>query len=147
MRPLPSPGSGFLFFVLPFSQNPQNPLNPDKPHKYDISESENTLSLILAESAKIPMKWIVQNQRARQTGRQLSKTELVAMALAVEKQVAVEAKENQVSAGGDRKSENAKSLSSNLSEPIRTASKAAESIGVSENTYRDMKNTSSVSAA
>ena len=85
------------------------------------------------------MKWIVQNQRARQTGRQLTKTELVQMALAVEKQVAVEAKENQVSAGGDRKSENAKSLSSNLNEPIRTASKAAESIGVSENTYRDMK--------
>ena len=85
------------------------------------------------------MKWIVQNQRARQTGRQLSKTELVKMALSVEKQVAVEAKENQVSAGGDRKSENAKSLSSNLNEPIRTASKAAESIGVSENTYRDMK--------
>lgn len=85
------------------------------------------------------MKWIVQNQRARQTGRQLTKTELVQMALAVEKQVAVEAKGNQVSAGGDRKSENAKSLSSNLNEPIRTASKAAESIGVSENTYRDMK--------
>ena len=85
------------------------------------------------------MKWIVQNQRARQTGRQLSKTELLKMAEAVEKQVAVEAKENQVSAGGDRKSENAKSLSSNLNEPIRTAAKAAESIGVSENTYRDMK--------
>lgn len=33
-------------------------------------------------------------------------------------------------------------VSSNLnerSEPIRTASKAAESIGVSENTYRDVK--------
>lgn len=85
------------------------------------------------------MKWIVQNQRARQTGRQLTKTELVQMALAVEKQVAVEAKENQVLAGGDKKSESAKSLSSNLNEPIRTASKAAESIGVSENTYRDMK--------
>lgn len=147
MRPLPSPGSGFLFFVLPFSQNPQNPLNSDKPHKYDISESENTLSLILAESAKIPMKWIVQNQRARQTGRQLTKTELVQMALAVEKQVAVEAKERQAEYFGNQHD----GLSSNLNEvqkePIRTASKAAESIGVSENTYRDMKNTSSVSAA
>lgn len=85
------------------------------------------------------MKWIVQNQRARQTGRQLTKMELLQMAEAVEKQVAVEAKENQVSAGGDRKSENAKSLSSNLNEPIRTAAKAAEAIGVSENTYRNMK--------
>lgn len=79
------------------------------------------------------MKWIVQNQRARQTGRQLSKSELVQMALAVEKQVAVEAKENQ----GARTD-----ISSNLkksSEPIVSAQKAAESIGVSENTYRDMK--------
>ena len=80
------------------------------------------------------MKWIVQNQRARQTGRQLSKTELAQMAMVVEKQVAVEAKEQQI-----RKPI---SVSSNLNEqiePIRTASKAAESIGVSENTYRDMK--------
>lgn len=79
------------------------------------------------------MKWIVQNQRARQTGRQLSKTELAQMAMVVEKQVVVEAKENQ----GTRTD-----ISSNLNEsvtPIRTASKAAESIGVSENTYRDMK--------
>lgn len=82
------------------------------------------------------MKWIVQNQRARQTGRQLSKTELVEMALAVEKQVAVEAKENQLS--GLKQN----TVSSNLQkrdEPIVSAKKAAESIGVSENTYRDMK--------
>ena len=79
------------------------------------------------------MKWIVQNQRARQTGRQLSRTELAQMAMVVEKQVVVEAKENQ----GTRTD-----ISSNLNEsvtPIRTAAKAAESIGVSENTYRDMK--------
>ena len=82
------------------------------------------------------MKWIVQNQRARQTGRQLSRTELAQMAMVVEKQVAVEAKAKQ------EEGKNQYSLSSNLneaSEPIRTASKAAESIGVSENTYRDMK--------
>jgi len=89
------------------------------------------------------MKWIVQNQRARQTGRQLSKTELAQMGMVVEKQVAVEAKEAHDANGGDRKSdEYKKSDSSNLNEPIehiRTASKAAESIGVSENTYRDMK--------
>lgn len=86
------------------------------------------------------MKWIVQNQRARQTGRQLSKTELAQMAMVVEKQVAVEAKAAQV-ASGENYGKGAK-VSSNLNEPIepiRTASKAAESIGVSENTYRDMK--------
>ena len=85
------------------------------------------------------MKWIVQNQRARQTGRQLSKTELLEMAKAVEKQVAVEA--NQARLEGNAKGGQGKS-SSNLnetSEPIRTAAKAAEAIGVSENTYRDMK--------
>ena len=91
------------------------------------------------------MKWIVQNQRARQTGRQLSKTELAQMAMVVEKQVAVEAKEAQINAGGDHGNQftgGKLAVSSNLNEaatPIRTASKAAESIGVSENTYRDMK--------
>lgn len=88
------------------------------------------------------MKWIVQNQRARQTGRQLSKTELLEMAKAVEKQVAVEAKEKHDANGGDKISAKARAESSNLNEPvekIRTAAKAAEAIGVSENTYRDMK--------
>lgn len=80
------------------------------------------------------MKWIVQNQRARQTGRQLSKTELAQMAMVVEKQVAVEA-ETKMKAG-------VKDPTSNLKQGQReptSASKAAESIGVSENTYRDMK--------
>lgn len=93
------------------------------------------------------MKWIVQNQRARQTGRQLSKTELVEMALAVEKQVAIEAKAAHDANGGDKKSEEyKKSATSNLNHPIgrkdrepTSAAKAAEAIGVSENTYRDMK--------
>lgn len=93
------------------------------------------------------MKWIVQNQRARQTGRQLSKTELLEMAQAVEKQVAVEAKAAHDANGGDKKSEEyKKSATSNLNQPIgrkdrepTSAAKAAESIGVSENTYRDMK--------
>lgn len=79
------------------------------------------------------MKWIVQNQRARQTGRQLSKTELLKMAEAVEKQVAVEAEAKlHLAKGRGIKG------SSKLNE-VKTAAKAAESIGVSENTYRDMK--------
>lgn len=78
----------------------------------------------------------VQNQRARQTGRQLTKTELVQMALAVEKQVAVEAKENSLA----NLKQNADGSNLNGREDVgRSASKAAESIGVSENTYRDMK--------
>lgn len=82
------------------------------------------------------MKWIVQNQRARQTGRQLSKSELVQMALAVEKQVAVEAKENSLA----NLKQNTDGSNLNGREDVgRSASKAAESIGVSENTYRDMK--------
>lgn len=80
------------------------------------------------------MKWIVQNQRARQTGRQLTKTELVQMALAVEKQVAVEA-EVKMKAG-------VKDPTANLPQGKRnqtSSEKAAESIGVSRHTYEDMK--------
>ena len=58
------------------------------------------------------------------------------MAQAVEKQVAVEAKENQLSG---LKQNTVSSNLKNREEPIVSAKKAAESIGVSENTYRDMK--------
>lgn len=89
------------------------------------------------------MKWIVQNQRARQTGRQLSKTELVAMADAIKEQTDKEAKEAQSNAGGDRRSEEyKKTLTSNLTQAKRkptSADKAAAAIGVSRNTYQDMK--------
>lgn len=81
------------------------------------------------------MKWIVQNQRARQTGRQLSKTELVEMAQAVEKQVAVEAEVKMLTGKKDP--------TTNFGEGDRhkreSVTKAAESIGVSAQTYRDMK--------
>ena len=53
-----------------------------------------------------------------------------------------EAKERQSAGGGDKKSDKAKSVSSNLNEPIkpiRSASEVAKKIGVSENTYRNMK--------
>lgn len=89
------------------------------------------------------MKWIVQNQRARQTGRQLSKTELVAMADAIKKQTDKEAKEAQANAGGDRRSEEyKKSVTANLPQAKRnstSAEKAAAAIGVSRHTYEDMK--------
>lgn len=87
------------------------------------------------------MKWIVQNQRARQTGRQLSKTELVAMADAVKKQADKEAQASyDENVGRPKKGEEKSSSNLNeISEHIRSAAKAAEAIGVSENTYRDMK--------
>ena len=89
------------------------------------------------------MKWIVQNQRARQTGRQLSKTELVTMADAIKKQTDKEAKEAQANAGGDRRSEEyKKSVTANLPQAKRnstSAEKAAAAIGVSRHTYEDMK--------
>ena len=82
------------------------------------------------------MQWIISNQLAR---RNLTKSQLVKAYEKYEAERAREARENQVSGGGDKKSEKAKSLSSNLNEPIRTAAEVAKKIGVSENTYRDMK--------
>ena len=88
------------------------------------------------------VNWIIENQGAR---RNLTKSQLVRAWEQWEAERAKEAKERQAEAGGDKKSEKAKSLSSNLNEPIeptdpiRTAAEVAEKIGVSENTYRDMK--------
>lgn len=87
------------------------------------------------------MKWIVQNQRARQTGRQLTKTELLQMADAVKIQADKEAQASyEKNVGRPKKGEEKSSSKLNeISKHIRSAAKAAESIGVSENTYRDMK--------
>ena len=88
------------------------------------------------------MKWIVQNQRARQTGRQLSKTELVAMADAVKEQTDKEARESYKANVGRPKNGEEK-FTQNFGEIDRhkreSVAKAAESIGVSAQTYRDMK--------
>ena len=88
------------------------------------------------------MKWIVQNQRARQTGRQLTKTELVQMANAIKEQTDKEARESYIANVGRPKKEEEKSTQ-NLGEIDRhkreSVTKAAESIGVSAQTYRDMK--------
>lgn len=76
------------------------------------------------------IEWIINHQKNR---RNLTKSQLVDAWSVYEKQVAVEAKENQ----GTRTD-----ISSNLNEsvaPIRTAAEVAKKIGVSENTYRDMK--------
>lgn len=87
------------------------------------------------------MKWIVQNQRARQTGRQLSKTELVAMANAIKVQTNKEAKEAQSNAGKEfgRGSEKVTANLPQAKRNLTSAEKAAAAIGVSRHTYEDMK--------
>lgn len=58
--------------------------------------------------------------------RNLTKSQLVAAWSKYEEEVAREAKERQSEAGGDRKSENAKSLRKNFNEPIEPIRTAAE---------------------
>ena len=85
------------------------------------------------------MDWIINHQTGR---RNLTKSQLVKAYASVEEQLKREAKERQSAGGGDKKSDKAKSVSSNLNEPIkpiRSASEVAKKIGVSENTYRNMK--------
>lgn len=82
------------------------------------------------------MQWIIDNQGAR---RNLTKSQLVQAWSAWERERAKEAKERQLSTQNNNAG---KAVSSNLNEqaePIRTASEVAAKIGVSENTYRDMK--------
>lgn len=63
----------------------------------------------------------------------------------VEEQIAREAKERQSAGGGDKRSAEAKSLNSNLNEPIRkkpapqTVDKIAEKVGVSRNTIMPLR--------
>ena len=91
------------------------------------------------------VNWIIENQGAR---RNLTKSQLVKAWEQWEAERAKEAKERQVQSGVDF-GRGGKKVSSNLNEPIettqsepepiRTAAEVAEKIGVSENTYRDMK--------
>lgn len=84
------------------------------------------------------MQWIIDNQGAR---RNLTKSQLVQAWSAWERERAKEAKERQIQSGVEYGNGGTK-VSSNLNEPsenIRTAAEVAAKIGVSENTYRDMK--------
>ena len=87
------------------------------------------------------MKWIVQNQRARQTGRQLTKSELVEMANAIKEQTDKEARESYIANVGRPKKGEEKSTANlpQISRNPTSADKAAEAIGVSRHTYEDMK--------
>ena len=84
------------------------------------------------------MQWILDNQIHR---RNLTKSQLVSAYAKYETERAKEAKERQVQSGINYGKGSTK-VSSNLNEPIepiRTAAEVAAKIGVSENTYRDMK--------
>ena len=85
------------------------------------------------------MDWIINHQTGR---RNLTKSQLVKAYSMVEKQLAEEAKKRQSAGGGDKRSDKAKSVSKNFNEPIkpiRSAAEVAKKIGVSEPTYRNMK--------
>lgn len=103
-------------------------------HKIDNSN----IDVLDFDSEADVIEWIYNNQKNR---RNLTKSQLVHVWSEWEKQVAKEAKERQAEYHGNQHDGG---LSSNLnevqkSEPIRTAAMVAKKIGVSENTYRDMK--------
>lgn len=88
------------------------------------------------ESKSQAMEWIINHQKSR---RNLTKSQMVIAWGAYEKELAEEAKARQLASQNNNAG---KAVSSNLNEqrkPIRTAKEVAKKIGVSENTYRDMK--------
>lgn len=89
------------------------------------------------------MQWIVDNQFSK---RNLTKSERIRLLSKVEEQIAKEAKERQRQAGGDKVSQKARAVESNLTQAVddeketgRTAEIMAKKLGVSKNTYKDMK--------
>ena len=83
------------------------------------------------------MDWIINHQTGR---RNLTKSQLVKAYASVEEQLKREAKERQSAGGGDKRSDKAKSVTSNLTEAVKkvpeTAEIVARKIGVSKNTYK-----------
>ena len=90
------------------------------------------------------MQWIVDHQFAK---RNLTKSEQIILLAKVEAQIAKEAEQKHRDNGGDRRSaEYKKTATSNLTEAIgkkerapETAEIMAKKLGVSKNTYKDMK--------
>ena len=97
---------------------------------HSFPESEIPTKEVAFQSKADAIEWIINHQKNR---RNLTKSQLVDAWAVYEAERAKEAKGQQ----GTRTD-----ISSNLnksSEPIRTAAEVAAKIGVSENTYRDMK--------
>ena len=111
----------------------------DGHNRYEISEEydlnyeikDKTEDLLTRADV---INWIIENQGAR---RNLTKSQLMQAYSKYEEERAKEAKERQANSTGGAHPQ----LSSNLheAEPIRTAAEVAAKIGVSENTYRNMK--------
>lgn len=115
----------------------------DGHNRYAIAQAHHIQTIptkeISFQSKADAMQWIIDNQLAR---RNLLKSQLVKAYEKYEEERAKEAEAKHRANGGDKVSESAKAASSNLNEPvekIRTAAEVAKKIGVSENTYRDMK--------
>lgn len=114
----------------------------DGHNRYEICQRNGieipaTKELEFANKSDV-MDWIIKHQTGR---RNLTKSQLVKAYASVEEQLKREAKERQVVAGKEFGKGGSK-VSSNLNEPIkpiRSASEVAKKIGVSENTYRNMK--------
>ena len=105
----------------------------------EITKVETMKSLVGKEKSAV-MDWIINHQTGR---RNLTKSQLVKAYANVEEQLKREAKERQSAGGGDKRSDKAKSVTSNLTEAVKkvpeTAEIVAQKIGVSKNTYKGMK--------
>lgn len=114
----------------------------DGHNRYQISE-ENDLNYTIDDMtdefknrAEV-MKWIIDNQGAR---RNLAPSQLIKAYEKYEAELTKEAKERQAENMRANQKQNAqKSSNLNETEAIRTAAEVAKKMGMSENTYRDMK--------
>ena len=111
----------------------------DGHNRYAIAQAHHIQTIptkeISFQSKADAMQWIIDNQLAR---RNLLKSQLVKAYEKYEEERAKEAEVKRLegnSKGGSKSSSNL----NETSEPIRTAAEVAKKIGVSENTYRDMK--------
>lgn len=119
----------------------------DGHNRYEICKAHRILEVPTRELNKETkaevMEWIVDHQFAK---RNLARSERIILLTKVEEQIAKEAKERQRQAGGDKVSEKARAVGSNLTQAVsdgtetgRTSEIMAKKMGVSKNTYMSMK--------
>ena len=109
----------------------------------DNNIQEYSIDTLDFDTESAVMKWIVDHQFAK---RNLTMSQKVVLLQKVEEKVREEAKERQREAGGDKVSAKARAVASNLTEAVpekekmpETAEIMASKIGISKNTYKDMK--------
>lgn len=112
----------------------------DGHNRYAIAQAHHIKTIptkeINFQSKSDAMQWIINNQLAR---RNLTKSQLVKAYEKYEAERAKEARERQAEYHGNQHDGGVSSNLNEVHEPIRTAAEVAKKIGVSENTYRDMK--------